>query len=103
METKEKFVESKVVMMPIDELKAESPFCEVFDIRDSDLQQVIAAIRNRGFDTLYPIVVWEGHGNVVVDGHTRLVAAKQLGYSSVPVVLRGFANEEEALQHTITA
>ena len=103
METKDKFVESKVVMMPVDKLKAEPPFCEVFDIRESDLQQVIEAIRDKGFDTLYPIVVWDGHDNVIVDGHTRLVAAKQLGYSTVPVVPRVFANEEEALQHTIAA
>ncbi|MBO4699485.1 ParB N-terminal domain-containing protein [bacterium] len=103
MDTKDKFVESKVVMMPVDKLKAEPPFCEVFDIRESDLQQVIEAIRDKGFDTLYPIVVWDGHDNVIVDGHTRLVAAKQLGYSTVPVVPRVFANEEEALQHTIAA
>ncbi len=103
MEATDKFVESHVIMMPIDELKVDQPFCDVFDIKESDLQQVIEAIKEKGFDTLYPIVVWNGHNNIVVDGHTRLSAAKKLGYSTVPVVSRTFADEEEALQHTISA
>ena len=102
MET-DKFVQSKVIQMPIDELKMAQPFCEVFEIRETDLRQVMDAIRKNGFDTLYPIVVWEGHDNVVVDGHTRLIAARQLGYATVPVVSRSFRDEEAALQHTITA
>ena len=102
MET-DKFVQSKVIQMPIDELKMAQPFCEVFEIRETDLRQVMDAIRKNGFDTLYPIVVWEGHDNVVVDGHTRLIAARQLGYATVPVVSRSFGDEEAALQHTITA
>ena len=102
MET-DKFVQSKVIQMPIDELKMAQPFCEVFEIRETDLRQVMDAIRKNGFDTLYPIVVWEGHDNVVVDGHTRLIAARQLGYATVPVVSRSFSDEEAALQHTITA
>ena len=85
------------------ELKMAQPFCEVFEIRETDLRQVMDAIRKNGFDTLYPIVVWEGHDNVVVDGHTRLIAARQLGYATVPVVSRSFCDEEAALQHTITA
>ena len=85
------------------ELKMAQPFCEVFEIRETDLRQVMDAIRKNGFDTLYPIVVWEGHDNVVVDGHTRLIAARQLGYATVPVVSRSFSDEEAALQHTITA
>ena len=64
MET-DKFVQSKVIQMPIDELKMAQPFCEVFEIRETDLRQVMDAIRKNGFDTLYPIVVWEGHDNVV--------------------------------------
>lgn len=103
MEATDKFVKSNIVMMSIDELKVDQPFCDVFDIKESDLQQVIDAIKEKGFDTLYPIVVWDGHDNVVVDGHTRLAAAKQLGYTTVPVVPRSFADEEEALQHTISA
>ena len=99
----DKFVQSKVIQMPIDELKMAQPFCEVFEIRETDLRQVMDAIRKNGFDTLYPIVVWEGHDNVVVDGHTRLIAARQLGYATVPVVSRSFSDEEAALQHTITA
>ncbi|UKI33726.1 MAG: ParB N-terminal domain-containing protein [Lentisphaeria bacterium] len=93
MET-DKFVQSKVIQMPIDELKMAQPFCEVFEIRETDLRQVMDAIRKNGFDTLYPIVVWEGHDNVVVDGHTRLIAARQLGYATVPVVSRSFVTKK---------
>ena len=71
MET-DKFVQSKVIQMPIDELKMAQPFCEVFEIRETDLRQVMDAIRKNGFDTLYPIVVWEGHDNVVVDVTKKL-------------------------------
>ena len=46
MET-DKFVQSKVIQMPIDELKMAQPFCEVFEIRETDLRQVMDAIISR--------------------------------------------------------
>jgi ParB family chromosome partitioning protein len=41
--------------------------------------------------------------NVVVDGHTRLEAARRAGLVEIPVVFRNFADEDDALQYAINA
>ena len=42
-----------------------------------------------------------GHKVTVVDGHTRLKAALQIGLSKVPIMLKHFSDEEEALEYAI--
>ena len=54
-----------------------------------------------GFDPHRPIDAWKdgaGRGrHVVLEGHTRLQAAKDAGVDRIPVVLRSFSSAEEAL------
>jgi ParB family chromosome partitioning protein len=60
-----------------------------------------------GYDQSQPIILWdrskeEGRNALyVVDGHTRLVAAKQVGLSPVYVARVKFADENAALQYAI--
>ena len=51
----------------------------------------------------YPIIIWSREdGHIVVDGHLRLKTCKQINLSgTVPVVLKSFANEDEALGYAI--
>lgn len=103
MEGNNRFVENETRMISIEAVKTAMPFSELFEIRDADLEQVMDSIRQKGYDTLYPLVLWNEHENTVVDGHTRLSAAIKLGYKQVPAVYRAFADEAEALEHTIAA
>ncbi len=57
-------------------------------------------MQEKGFDRSRPITIWSGKG-VVVDGHARLQAAKNLGLEEVPVVESEFEDETAALQYAI--
>lgn len=84
-------------MNPTD-LITQEPFNSVFRIDESVLLEITSAMKKTGFDPAFPIITWNG---VVIDGHTRLQAAKDAGVTDVPVVGKEFANEDEALDYAI--
>lgn len=90
------------VMMPINALRMEEPFSTLFPIEDQTLQAIADRIRTVGYDAAQPIVVWAGT-NVVVDGHTRLRAAREAGLTHIPVVCRQFVDADEALVYAVCA
>ena len=54
----------------------------------------------QGFHPGDSIIMWAERG-VVIDGHTRLAAAKNLGLEEVPVYEKSFADEDAALRYAI--
>jgi ParB family chromosome partitioning protein len=82
-------------------LRTAEPFKSLFPIRETDLEKITANMKQKGFDHAHPIIVWAGHKFTVVDGHTRLAAARRLGIGVIPIVVREFANENEALEYAI--
>ena len=79
----------KVVEMAIDEV---IPYENNPRINDMAGDKVAASIREFGFQN--PIIV-DRH-NVIIAGHTRLKAAKQLGLKTVPVMIAEHMTEEQA-------
>ena len=69
-----------------------------------DVETIKASIQKFGFDD--PIGVW-GPKNIIVEGHGRLIAAKELGYEKVPCIRLDHLNDEQrkayALAHNKTA
>jgi protein gp37 len=84
--------------MKIDEIKTQEPFNSIFDINDAILQAIKENMEEQGYDEALPIVLW---GNIVIDGHTRLEAAKQAGIKDIPVVQYEFKSERHALEYAI--
>jgi hypothetical protein len=66
----------------------------MFAIREETLASVIASMKESGYDKSQPLVLWKGKG-VVVDGHTRLQAAREAGIAEVPVEEKEFASLED--------
>ena len=58
-------------------------------------------MKNNGFNSGLPITLWAGHDLTVIDGHTRLAAAKKLLFAQIPVILKDFKDEAEALKYAI--
>jgi protein gp37 len=85
---------------PIGEITLSSTFADLFPIDADDLAAIKQDMEEHGYDDSAPIVLWHGHG-VVVDGHTRLEAAKQAGLSTVAVFEKTFADEDAALRYAI--
>ena len=86
-------------MRKIDELKTIAPFEGLFPIVPATLYGVIQDMDN-GYDRSQPIVIWQGR-DIVIDGHTRLKAAKARGFAEIPVHEAHFDDEDAALDYAI--
>ena len=72
--------------------------------RDDDISSIKSSIEQFGFND--PICVW-GEQNIIVEGHGRLEAAKELGLEILPIIHLDHLSDEErkayALAHNKTA
>lgn len=97
-------MEDKISLMPIQTLHTAAPFKNLFPIQESVLNDMVEDMKGaRGFDCAFPIIIWAGHKVTVIDGHTRLAAAQRIHLNKVPVMLKEFADEGEALLYAIRA
>ncbi len=76
------------------------PFNALFPVDARALSAIADVMRKAGFDPAFPLVLWRGR-NIVVDGHTRLEAARLAGIDDVPVVEHEFSSEDVALTYAI--
>jgi hypothetical protein len=79
-----------------------APCCgnaKVFTIQEKALKDIEQKIRENGYDRSQPLVIWEGK-NILLDGHTRLEAIKELGFEEAPVTELEFESMEDALLYT---
>lgn len=86
--------------MKIKEVKIQEPFKGLFRLYDDVYKEVLDDIRKNGYDENEPILLWE-RDNILIDGHTRLKAAKEEGLKDIPASLLTFENEDEALRYAI--
>jgi hypothetical protein len=89
-----------ITEMKVSELKVEEPYSSLFRIDFDTLSAIQKRMEKKGFDPSRPIDVWVGR-NIVIDGHTRLKAAQNLGIESVPVTERYFKDGVAALDYAI--
>jgi ParB family chromosome partitioning protein len=82
--------------MPITELKVEAPFSTLFPVGEDTLEGIRLDMESNGYDDAFPIIVWKEKG-IVVDGHTRFTAALAVGLETVPVLIRNFEDEDDAI------
>ncbi|MFA6717386.1 MAG: ParB N-terminal domain-containing protein [Victivallaceae bacterium] len=87
--------------MFIEDIKTAPPFRELFPIQDAVLERIIWDMRKNGYDPTQPIVLWDCDRPVVIDGHSRLRAARKAGLFQIPVVRKKFPDEAAALRYAI--
>lgn len=83
------------------DIKTRSPFKDLFPIQENILNEIVEDMKKHGFDNSRPIVLWQGHRSIVLDGHTRLKAAEVCNIFDVPTEVKDFSTEKEALAYTI--
>ena len=86
----------KIVMLPVDCITPYENNTRKHTQRDVD--QIKDSIRADGFND--PIGVW-GPDNVIVEGHGRLQAAKQLGMKEVPCIRLDHLTDEQRKEYAI--
>ena len=86
-------------LINISELNVQDPFASIFPIGNDTLESIKQDMDKNGFDQVFPIIVWDKK-NIVVDGHTRFAAAKEVGLEEVPVLFKDFDNEDDAILYS---
>lgn len=95
-------MELKIEYLPVDSL---TPY-ENNSRKHSpdDIESIKISIQNDGFND--PIGIW-GKNNLIVEGHGRQLAAKELGLETVPCIRLDHLSEEQrkeyAIRHNRTA
>lgn len=89
-------MELKVVMIPIEQL---TPYeNNTRKHAQKDVDQIKASILADGFND--PVGVW-GEKNVIVEGHGRVMACKELGYKEVPCIRLDHLTDEQRKEYAI--
>lgn len=65
---------------------------------DEQIEQIKESIEKFGFND--PIAIW-GKDNIIIEGHGRLQAAKELGIDQVPIVRLDDLSDEERKAYTL--
>lgn len=92
----------KIEYIPIDKLKPYENNARKH--ADKDIKVIVNSIKEFGFDD--PIGIW-GEDNIIVEGHGRVLAAKKLGMTEVPIIRLDHLTDEQrrayALVHNKSA
>ena len=86
----------KVEYIPIDELKPYDKNAKIHTAEQID--QIKQSITDFGMND--PIGVW-GKDNLIVEGHGRLIACKQLGFMEVPIIRLDSLTDEQRRAYTL--
>ncbi|MDR0601554.1 MAG: ParB N-terminal domain-containing protein, partial [Treponema sp.] len=86
-------------MMRIEDIIIDPDIARLFKMSDNTREIIAQDIKEQGFDKGQPLSLWKGK-NIVLDGHTRLAAAREAGLEEIPVVEREFENKEDAILYT---
>lgn len=89
---------SKIRRMKIDSLKTNPKFKELYSAEPEKVEAISQSILEKGLDPTQPIIILED--GTIVDGHSRLLAAKKAGLDEVFVIVKkGFSSETEVLMY----
>lgn len=86
--------------MRTSEVKTRAPFDSLFPIQETTQRAIEESMKRSGYDPSQPITLWKEEG-VVLDGHTRLAAARNAGIEEVAACELSFQDEKEAVEYSI--
>lgn len=85
----------------LEDIALDPDISQIFGRQDKVFEDIKASMKKFDFDKSQPLVVWKLEGKkILLDGHTRLAAAKETGLKEVPVVEMEFESRDEAILYT---
>lgn len=82
----------------IDKVQLYDSFANLFMIDENILKEITEDMKRNGYDQSQPLIIWKER-NTLIDGHTRLKAARDADISSLPVVYASFESEDDVLDY----
>ena len=86
--------------MKVDKIQCLEPFDELFPINPLTLKAIQDHMTENGYDESQPVTIWK-ENSCLVDGYTRLQAAKNCNITDIPVFERSFKSETDALKYAV--
>ena len=92
----------------IDKIEPHEDFKSLFKIGDELLERITNSIRENSFDASQPLHIWKHTGedgvthNYLIDGYTRLEAARNAGLGTVPYFEHKFGTFDEAYRYALS-
>ena len=86
----------EVQYIPIDDLKPYENNAKIHT--DEQIEQIKNSIKEFGMND--PIAIW-GKDNIIIEGHGRLMACKQLGFDEVPIIRLDDLTDEQRRAYTL--
>lgn len=90
---------AKIKMVEVSQLRFDRDFKNVFQQENDKVAEIANDMRANGFDKSRPIIVTEAY--IIVDGHSRFMAAKKAGLEKVPVIIKKFDSRDEAIERQL--
>jgi len=86
-------------MVRVDDVKTDPEISGMYKIQEVILEEIYQKMLSFGFDESQPVVLQKGT-MILLDGHTRLAAAKKAGLTEIPAVEKEFKDRESAVLYT---
>ena len=86
----------KVEYLPIDEIKPYENNAKIHT--PEQIEQIKASIEQFGMND--PIGIWS-KDNIIVEGHGRLIACQELGYTEIPIIRLDDLTDEQRRAYTL--
>jgi ParB family chromosome partitioning protein len=86
-------------LIKISDIKIDPEISKIFTRSDKIRNEIKTQIEKFGFDKGQPVTLWKGK-NTLLDGHTRLEAARESGLDEIPAVEMEFETYEDAVLYT---
>ncbi len=89
---------SIIIDIAPDEIITGKPFENIFKINQEIIKAVTENMVENGYDITQPVIIWK-ESNILIDGHTRKLAAIKTGLKTIPAIYVSFKNKNEALYY----
>lgn len=91
------------VMMTVDSIEYSDDFKSLFPLDEKKVDEIAKDIAENGFDSSQPVHIWETPEGqkILIDGHTRLAAAKIAQLYDIPVFIHHFETLQDALLYAV--
>lgn len=87
----------KIKMVDVTRLKFDREFKAVFQQENDKVVEISNDMKVNGFDKTRPIVITKDF--IIVDGHSRYIAAKKAGLKTVPVIIKQFDSRDATIEY----
>lgn len=95
------------LVIKIKDIVQKPPFKNLHIIQTSLLKTIISRMDKHGYDRRWPVIIgrgdWTKGKMILLDGHTRVKAAEEVGIAEIPYAIFECESEEEALSYALSS